>query len=206
MINVLAVGTAVLSLVAPPVAVDRASDVPPGAVTVSVASVNGTGCPHGSATVAMSRDKRAFTVSYSEYTAVAGPGVSLADGRKNCQINMRVNVPGGYTYGIQTVDYRGYADVKRGAVGSIGATYYFSNLDDTTINHPIQGPMEENWHRRDEVPFEQIVWNPCGDLRQFNIKTQLDLNKGSSTQESILTMDSTDVGLNTVYQMAYKKC
>lgn len=206
MINLLAVSAAALSLVAPPVATDHVSDVPPGAVTISVASINGTGCPYGSTTIAMSEDKRSFSVSYSEYTALAGPGVPLATGRKNCQINMRVNVPGGYTYGIPSVDYAGYADVKRDAYGSIGATHYFSDLAETPITQRIQGPIENTWQQREGVPFEKIVWNPCGDPRQFHIKNHMELNRANSTEQSMLSMDSPYVDLKTVYHVAYKKC
>lgn len=206
MINLLAVSTAVLSLVTSPVAADHMSDVPPGAVTISVDSINGTGCPYGSVAIAMKDDKGSFSVSYSEYTALAGPGVPPAAGRKSCQINMRVNVPDGYTYGIPSVDYTGYADVKRGAHGSIGATHYFSDLDETPITQRVQGPMEHTWQQREGVPYEKISWNPCGNPRQFHIKNHMELNKGNSTEQSTLSMDSPHASLKTVYHVAYKKC
>src|SRR4051794_2712876 len=79
--------------------------VPPPSdhIVIDVVTVNGTGCPAnkpGSATVAVSPDNTAFTVTYSEYQAAAGAGAARTDARKNCQLNIMVHVPSGFTYAV----------------------------------------------------------------------------------------------------------
>src|SRR4051794_9399992 len=88
------------------------SDGPTGPdhITVDVVTVNGSGCPKDSAAVAVSPDNTAFTITYSQYTAEVGDGTGpngtgQLNDRKNCQINVNVHVPQGFTYAIARADY-----------------------------------------------------------------------------------------------------
>lgn len=47
-------------------------DPPPDKIVIKVATVNGSGCPQGTAAVAVSPDNTAFTVTYSDYLAQVG--------------------------------------------------------------------------------------------------------------------------------------
>lgn len=50
---------------------DAFEDPPPDKIIIKVATVNGSGCPQGTAAVAVSEDNTAFTVTYSDYLAQA---------------------------------------------------------------------------------------------------------------------------------------
>ncbi|MGO4757987.1 DUF4360 domain-containing protein, partial [Streptomyces sp. 2MCAF27] len=100
-------------------------DPPPDKIVITVATVNGSGCPAGTAAVAVSPDNTAFTVTYSDYLAQVGKGSKPTDFRKNCQLNLVVHVPQGFTYAIASVDYRGYAHLEKGATSVEKASYYF---------------------------------------------------------------------------------
>ncbi|MET1072355.1 MAG: DUF4360 domain-containing protein, partial [Umezawaea sp.] len=73
---------------------------PPDHITIEVVTVLGSGCPAGTAAVAVSPDNKAFTVTYSRFTAQVGPDSKPIDFRKNCQLALNVRVPQGYTYAI----------------------------------------------------------------------------------------------------------
>src|SRR4051794_10367847 len=73
---------------------------PKDRIVIDVITVNGTGCKAGTAAIAMSSDNTAFTVTYSAYTALVGLGSTSTDFRKNCQLNLIVHVPSGFTYAI----------------------------------------------------------------------------------------------------------
>src|SRR3712207_4673909 len=112
MLKVMGIASAIVMMFASPAAAQSTTDTstpPPGRITVNVVTVNGSGCPWGTAAVAVSPDNTAFTVTYSNYMAKVGPGSTTTDWRKNCQINLRVNVPQGFTYAIAQADYRGFA-------------------------------------------------------------------------------------------------
>jgi hypothetical protein len=188
---------------------DGFEDPPPDKIVIKVATVNGSGCPAGTAAVAVSEDNTAFTVTYSDYLAQAGGGSDPTAFRKNCQLNLIVHVPQGFTYAIASADYRGFAALQSGASGTQRASYYFQGSSNTASKtHPFSGPYNDNWQATDTTDWAQLVWAPCGVQRNFNINTELRVNAGTSSADkvSFMTMDSTDGDISTVYHMAWKEC
>lgn len=197
---------AITTYVAPSSAAE-ATVVPPENVQIRIETINGSGCRAGTAAVAMNSDNTAFTVTYSDYLAAAGDGVSPLDFRKNCQLALRVDVPGGFTYAIQSVDYRGYAFLGEGARGLQRAGYYFQGSPDTTFtNEEFEGEYDDNWHANDEKEWAELVWSPCGEQRNFNINTELRVYAGHDGSVSLMTMDSTDSAVSTIYHVAWDEC
>ncbi|POX64154.1 DUF4360 domain-containing protein [Streptomyces sp. Ru62] len=184
-------------------------DPPPDKIVIDVATVNGSGCPAGTAAVAVSPDNTAFTVTYSAYLAQAGGNSDPTAFRKNCQLNLVVHVPQGFTYAIASADYRGFASLQRGATGTQKASYYFQGSSNTVPRtHPFNGPYNDDWQATDSTDWAQLVWAPCGVLRNFNINTELRVNAGTTAADkvSFMTMDSTDGDISTVYHLAWKEC
>ncbi|MFI6687316.1 DUF4360 domain-containing protein [Streptomyces sp. NPDC050485] len=183
---------------------------PPDKIVIEVATVNGSGCPLGTAAVAVSPDNTAFTVTYSQYLAQVGVGAQPTDFRKNCQLNLIVHVPQGFTYAIASADYRGYAHLESGATAAQKASYYFQGSPDTvTTTHPFNGAFDNDWEATDATDWAQLVWAPCGVQRNFNINTELRVNAGTSDPtktNSFIAMDSTDGNIQTVYHLAWKDC
>ncbi|MFI2757664.1 DUF4360 domain-containing protein [Streptomyces echinatus] len=204
---------AVAALVTTALPAHNPSDVfdnpPPDKIVIDVATVNGSGCPAGTAAVAVSPDNTAFTVTYSEYLAQAGGGSDPTAFRRNCQLNLVVHVPQGFTYAVASADYRGFAALQRGATGTQKASYYFQGSSTTVPRtHPFTGPYNDDWQATDDTDWAQLVWAPCGVLRNFNINTELRVNAGSTSADkvSFMTMDSTDGDISTVYHLAWKEC
>lgn len=183
---------------------------PTDRIVIDVVTVNGTGCPAGTAAVAVSPDNTAFTVTYSAYTALVGVGATSTDWRKNCQLNIVVHVPSGFTYAISKVDYRGFASLESGASAIQRANYYFQGQSQTAyVSHTYKGPMGDDWQASDEVPIASLIYAPCGALRNLNINTELRAMAGTSDPKkttSFITMDSTDGALNTIYHFAWMTC
>ncbi|MFG3258102.1 DUF4360 domain-containing protein [Streptomyces sp. NPDC048172] len=200
---------ALLASTAPAQAVPADSEIPPQKIEVSVQTVNGSGCPKGTTAVGVSHDNTAFTVTYSDYLARAGGDSDPTDMRKNCQLNLNVHVPQGFTYAIAAVDYRGFAHLENGGTGLQKASYYFQGSPDTTRqSHKFAGPLSDNWQTRDSTDYSALVWAPCGEDKNFNINSELRVNAGSSGAKdtSFMSMDSTDGSVSTVFQLAWKKC
>ncbi|GHB52685.1 hypothetical protein GCM10010347_23260 [Streptomyces cirratus] len=183
---------------------------PPDKIVIDVASVNGSGCPLGTAAVALAPDHTAFTVTYSQYLAQVGLGSQPTDFRKNCQINLIVHVPQGYSYAVASADYRGYAHLERGARATQKASYYFQGSPDTASRtHAFNGPLDNDWQVTDSTDWDQLVWAPCGVQRNFNINTELRVSAGASDPaktNSFVAMDSADGDIRTVYHFAWKTC
>ena len=211
MLNVLAAGALALSTLTVPAQAARLADPPDGTVTVQLVTVNGTGCPVGTTAIALdpNHENEFFTITYNAFTAQVGPGIPLIDSRRGCQISVQVKVPSGFTFAIAKTDYRGFANLARGAFGVERASYYFSGNSETpSMSHRFNGPWEDNWQATDEVGVGALVFRPCGAQRYFNIKTDVIVNAGSSPRSStsFVTMDSTDVNFSTVYHFAWRTC
>ncbi|WP_171171771.1 DUF4360 domain-containing protein [Streptomyces sp. I05A-00742] len=183
---------------------------PPGRIQIDVVSVNGSGCPAGTAAVAVAGDNTAFTVSYSDYLAQVGLGSKPTDFRKNCQLGLNVRVPQGYTYAIAKADYRGFAHLQSGATGLEKASYYFQGMQQTTsANHRFTGPFSDDWQTTDVTDVDALVYAPCGTQRILNVNTELRVSAGSSdpaSTTSFMAMDSADGSVNTLYHFEWKQC
>jgi hypothetical protein len=184
--------------------------LPPNHITIDVVTINGSGCKAGTAAIAVSPDNKAFTVTYSDFMAQVGPQAKPTDFRKNCQLNLRVNVPSGFTYGIASTDYRGFAHLERGATALERANYYFQGMSQTEYRqHNYKGPLSEDWQATDKTAVAAIVYHPCGEKRNFNINTELRVAAGTSDPTkvtSFISMDSTDGSIGTTYHFAWKIC
>ena len=63
---------------------------------------------------------------YDSYVASIGPNIARAEQRKNCQLTLELQYPGGFQYSILSADYRGYANIEKGVTGTLKSTYYFA--------------------------------------------------------------------------------
>ncbi|QLE70702.1 DUF4360 domain-containing protein [Streptomyces rectiverticillatus] len=183
---------------------------PPDRVVIDVMAVNGSGCPAGTAAVALAPDNTAFTVTYSKYLAQVGVGAKPTDFRKNCQLGLNIHVPQGFTYAIAKADYRGFAHLESGAVGMERASYYFQGMSHTTtVSHRFAGPLSDNWQTTDVTDAAEVVYAPCGAQRLLNVNTELRVSAGSSDPSdstSFMEMDSTDGSVSTLYHFTWKEC
>lgn len=183
--------------------------VPSGAVTLDVASVNGSGCPRGTASVDLAEDKKAFTITYSAFEAATGRDANSREFRKNCQLALDVNVPQGFTWAIYSADYRGFASLSDGATGYQSANYYWQgHSNEYRSENQIDGEYEGNWRFTDRA--ETIDFLPCSQKRNLNINQELRV-KGSNSDKkkkttSLMTLDSTDVDVSTVFNIAWRRC
>jgi hypothetical protein len=170
---------AVLSCLAfAPASVGAAPAQRPPHYTVSLNAVFGSGCPTGSTTVRQP-DKTHFTVLYSQYQAATGGGTGPR--HENCELTVNVGLPGGWTYGINEVDYRGFANLDAGARGLLTADYYFSGTPQIyQLQHSLSGPYSSNYAFTDYVPVESIAWAPCGFNGTLNIDTSATVYAGSN--------------------------
>lgn len=97
--NAIITGTTLLASLAATVvpAAAAPSPLPVDKMVIDVVAANGLGCRLGTADVIVSPDNKAFTVTYSEFTAQVGVGAKPLDFRRNCQLALNVDVPRGFT-------------------------------------------------------------------------------------------------------------
>jgi len=71
----------------------------PSKVWISDFTYSGTGCPDGTVSLVFSDDRSTLTLIFDTYIATLGPGVSISESRKYCQLYIDIRYPGGFQYG-----------------------------------------------------------------------------------------------------------
>lgn len=188
----------------------QAADVvapPSGQVTLDVQTVNGSGCPSGTASVAMSADNTAFKITYSEYLAEAGGTADTTDWRKNCQVNLVVNVPAGFSFAVAQADYYGRLHLESGATALERANYYFAGSSDNSyVDHTFTGAADGAWHTTDSTAAADLVWSACGASKSLNINTELRVTAGTSSKRSYISMRASDGDVYTLVNFQWQQC
>lgn len=181
---------------------------PPRTVTVEVVTVNGSGCPAGSAKVAPNQGNTAFTVTYNGFLARAGLGASPVEFRKNCQVNLKFRYPEDMTFGISQVDYSGFARLRTGAVGLHRANHYYAGSSSSSQrNHPFNGPLDGDWRATDTTEAGAVRYPPCGQFWNLNLNTELRVNAGAAGSEiSSMSMSPSNGDVSATYHVTWMKC
>jgi hypothetical protein len=182
---------------------------PTDKIVIDLVTVNGSGCPAGTAAVAMTPDNTAFTVTFSNYIALVGVGSTATDFRKNCQLNVLVHVPQGFTYAIADSISRGFKSVATGASATFRENFYFTGDPQTaSVTHPITAG-DGDFEYVDSVSVAALVFAPCGAERNLNTNTSLQVSTGTSDPKkttSLVTLDSIDQSIVTQYHFAWRHC
>lgn len=179
----------------------------PEYVRVRSISYAGSGCPAGSVAENVSMDRQAFTLLFDSYIAEIGPGVSVREKRKNCQILVDLDFPQGWTYTLADVDYRGYVSLERGVTGEQSSAYYFQGQGATArLTTQMRGPKDEDYQIRDTLGLSAVVWAPCGARRALNINSQINLTSTNRNASGLITNDSTDFHLTQIYNLKWQRC
>jgi len=166
---------------------------PPNQVTIGKITYGGTGCPQGTVGSFVAADRQTFTLIFDNFVASIGPGVAITENRKNCQLNLELNYPGGFQYSILSTMYRGYVDVDKGVTARQQATYYFSGeTAQISSGTNMVGPKSGDYAITDSLPLTSTIWSPCGVTTALNINSQVRLTSSKSSASGVITDDSID--------------
>lgn len=194
------------------VIVDRTDSlVPAEPITIKKIIYNGTGCPLGSVAQNVSDDKQAFTLTFSQFVAEAGPGISLAAGRKNCIATVVLNIPSGWQYSIANFFYRGFLALDEGIKSEHSVDYSFEGQGTTSrFAKNETGPFESDYVYSDTIGIQTNVWSPCGVDRALNLNTKIRVSNSNPTlypnSTGLITNDSIDGQITQVFGITWRRC
>jgi hypothetical protein len=153
----------------------------------------------------MLQDNTAFRVLYRDFIARDGGSAAPTDFRQNCQINVGIHIPQGFTYAIASADYRGRISLGAGATALERTNYYFQGSSANNFaDHPFSGPLRAAWHTTDTTPVAELVFAACGEDRSLNINTELRVNSPSGA--SWISLRSSDADVDTIVHFSWKRC
>jgi hypothetical protein len=178
---------------------------PDGVITLDVVSVNGSGCPAGTAYVRMQPGNTGFRIFFTDFIARDGVGVAATEFRQNCQINVLVHVPQGFTFAVSSAQYIGRASLRTGATALHRTNYYYQDSSvNNVIDHTLNGPLTGGWSSLNATAEADLVFAPCGEDRGLNINTQLRVN--SPTGTSWISLRAADAQVNTLFNFSWEQC
>ena len=156
----------------------------------------------------MSSDRTSVTLIFDQFVASVGPDVAVKEARKNCQLNVDLHVPQGWSFSIGSVDYRGYVSLDRGLVGTQKSLYYFQgDLTQVSADTVFEGPVSKDYVVRDSIPLNATVWSDCNKTLPLNINASVRIdNRKNSLGRGQLTTDSIDGKVKTVLSLQWKQC
>ncbi|KAJ2988363.1 hypothetical protein HDV02_005632, partial [Globomyces sp. JEL0801] len=161
-------------------------------VYVQGITYGGTGCPQNTVSIAMASDQKTFTLIFDQFVASSGAGTTALDARKNCQVNVDLKYPPGFSYSIAQIDYRGYVNVPAGVTATQKANYYFAGQTAQIASQTkFVGPQSKDYTTSDKIEMANMVWSPCGAVARGNVNAQVRL-EGDLTKAGQITVDSID--------------
>ena len=175
------------------------------AASIVVLNVTGSGCRPNTTAAALSADRTALTIIYSDY-AVPAAGATKAVS-KNCRVNLKIEAVSGYAPTIMSVDYRGFADLETGSVVELAATYGFhgaSHLESAALR--LTGPFSDDWSATDSADGG-LVTGKCNGSNVLDVDSTLSVTSTSAgAATDFVAMDSTDGLVPNTFRLTWNAC
>jgi len=184
----------------------------PSGVTISSVSFSGNGCPQNSVSTSISTDKTVVTFGFDSFQTYIGPGTSVSDHTKNCQLHLNLLYPSGFTFAVVDATYHGYAQLDSGVSGTFLSTYYFSQdasataTTQTTITGGGVWANGQVYTKDDQVPTASFIWSPCGANGILNVNNRIALSSSSSSASGEVTDDDATISFTHQVHLSWYHC
>jgi hypothetical protein len=183
----------------------------PDKITFTSATFSGNGCPQNTVSTSISPDKTVVTFGFDAFQAYIGPGTSIQDRTKNCQLHLNVKYPKGYNFAVLSSTYHGFALLEAGVDADFFSTYYYSEkaADTFTTRTTISGGgmwADGQVYTKQDVAPQPIVKAPCGDSAILNINNRINLKSSNSKASGMITNDDATVDISQQLVIEWYEC
>lgn len=183
----------------------------PDEVEIKDVTVNGSGCPIGTATVLLTNSKPNgpadyFQVTYDNFIVERGDDLAPKDSRKFCNLALDVKFPQGWAFTIFKMEMDGYAEIAKGARGEVKTEYFFPHVSRKKRHRKkVRGPFEGDYNQMDEIGVFSSITSRCGVTIPLNLKTTMRLS-GSRKKYSTMTVDVQSGLFVQKFGIRWKRC
>ena len=172
-------------------------------LSLGKASYGGTGCPAGTAAVALSSDKKSLSLRFDRYEVQAG-GSRTFD-RKSCNLAVPLRVPSGLSVAVVAVQYRGVNRLPPGAKAQFRAEYFFAGGQGPVSTRTFNGPLQGRFSFADKLTAKSRVWSACGADVILRTNTSLRVSTAAKRAASS-SVRSQEIKSAIVYSLQWRNC
>ncbi|RYZ60248.1 MAG: DUF4360 domain-containing protein [Proteobacteria bacterium] len=192
--------------------VDSTPAVPKGFAIKAIAS-QGDGCPSDSTAINISEDKKAFTITFSQFQASLEAGTKKSE--IACRLSLSLEVPVGWQYAVASFNYRGFLALDEGVEALHSTRYFFTGKGKGGgFRHREVGEISKDFVYSDKVDILTAVlsreWSACTGSRDLNIDTAIRLRntdlKKYPNASGLFSNDSTDGELSQEFGLTWRRC
>jgi hypothetical protein len=191
----------------------HAQQAPSGIQIIGVDAM-GNGCRPNSVSSNISPDSKDLSLFFDDFisnSGAASSNLASAD-KKMCIVNVQLALPDGWSMGLLTADYRGFAALDRGTQGQHEVLYSFNKdfAGSSFSSSVMRGPMSENYFIRNSMRADQVNWSQCG-LRQITLTVRIGLvtqilNGAPGRPSAQITLDSVDTSTRQSFAVGWRRC
>jgi hypothetical protein len=118
-----------------------------------------------------------LSLAFANYNARQGPGILLSERRRNCNLVLSLNLPGGWQYAIKSVRYQGFASLPPSVSALQQSAYEYPFVSGVaTLESTLRGSFVARFQRDDSLLPREWVWSPCNRAMPLNLRTQIVLS------------------------------
>ena len=166
----------------------------------------GSGCPGGSAAVAISPDAQSLSILFDSFVVEAGGATRRVMDRKTCNIAVPVHIPQGYSVSIFRIDYRGFNSLPYGAYSRFNVEYFFAGTQGPGYVKTFNGRLEDEYLIRNNLAASATAWSECGRSTILRANTGMMVRTNGQRQEAFSSVDSVDISAGLLFNLRWKRC
>jgi hypothetical protein len=174
-------------------------------LTLGKPGYGGSGCPGGTASVALAPDGKSLSLRFTRYRVAAGGGSGRSFDRKNCSLAIPVNVPSGKSVSIISADYRGTNNLPAGASLRFSVETFFAGGRGPQTKRSFSGPKQGSFSFGEQLTARSAVWSGCGTDIILRNNSSLLVNSAGGKVASA-SISTQDISTAIVYRLQWRAC
>lgn len=182
-------------------------DLPdPSQAYVEAFSGAGSGCAPGTATAAMSSDKKSLTVQLAKFQLESGRQLGQTRKESSCFLQLRMHVPAGYAFSISSVDTKGNLTLDAKSRANVRTEFRWGHspvgltpmAQESSRSSQNQGYLIA---MQDRTPAP--TWSSCSSTSQaMTLRTTLAV----AGNNDYITVNPVDASLTQKYRINWRRC
>jgi len=190
----------------------KAQETPSGVIIRNV-RLSGAGCD-SSASAVVSGDAKSLSILFDNYMLEIGQGSSrptATSAQKDCLVQIDLEVPTGWTYNFDAIDYRGFAALPASAWAFHRFSVQAPNMPISSMREAmVNGPNNQNYFVSIKQKPGRLPWSACNQrIQTVTLLSQLGVSYFPRTTDrtmATISLDSTDLSLSQSLKMIWKRC